>query len=106
MNCGTETCNEVASYRVHWPGQTIELCEQCNARAHKVADAMGFALRSELIAPAELAAADARRMLDARPRKPYAAPAIEESGNFERLVLACTHRPGGDIVCTSGQPQS
>jgi hypothetical protein len=27
-------------------------------------------------------------------KKPYAAPRIEESGSFERLVLACSHKAG------------
>jgi hypothetical protein len=26
-------------------------------------------------------------------RKPYQAPAIEQSGSFERVVLSCTHTP-------------
>jgi hypothetical protein len=26
-------------------------------------------------------------------RKAYAAPAVDQSGAFERLVLACTHLP-------------
>jgi hypothetical protein len=30
----------------------------------------------------------------ARGRRPYVAPCIEQSGDFERLVLACSHLPG------------
>lgn len=33
------------------------------------------------------------------PKKPYAPPAIEESGSFERLVLTCTHLPTGMGNC-------
>jgi hypothetical protein len=39
-------------------------------------------------------------------KREYQSPRIEETGNFERLVLACTHTPGGGAVCTDGQPQS
>jgi len=30
-----------------------------------------------------------------RPRRPYVAPAIEESADFETLALSCTLDPGG-----------
>lgn len=36
-------------------------------------------------------------------RRPYQTPAVEESGGFERLVLACSHTPQdglqGDLQC-------
>jgi len=28
-------------------------------------------------------------------KRPYEPPRIEETGSFERLVLACNHQPGG-----------
>ena len=38
-----------------------------------------------------------------KPRRAYEAPRIEESGTFERLVLACGHigagQPGGGGPC-------
>ena len=34
------------------------------------------------------------------PKRSYQAPRIEETGEFERLVLTCTHQPGGDPACT------
>ena len=49
-------------------------------------------------------------------RKPYSAPAIEESGSFQRLVLACGQGPGHEFAndpcdpfcsdCDGGQPGS
>jgi hypothetical protein len=42
-------------------------------------------------------------------RRRYEAPRIEESGAFERLVLACGHTPGsGTPACTPrrGSPSS
>ena len=32
-------------------------------------------------------------------RKPYVPPAVEESGEFQRLVLACARVPGPDPFC-------
>ena len=33
-------------------------------------------------------------------KRPYEAPAVEETGDFERLVLACAHTPSGGPACT------
>ena len=46
-----------------------------------------------------------------KPRRPYAAPAVEESGGFERLVLSCGHQPDdiGNEMCdpdAGGMPSS
>ena len=38
-----------------------------------------------------------------QPRRPYEPPRIEESGEFERLVLACGHEPGGSGSCNPGK---
>ena len=35
-------------------------------------------------------------------KRAYRSPAIEESGSFERLVLACTHTPEEEM----GDPES
>jgi hypothetical protein len=34
-----------------------------------------------------------------RARRPYSPPAVEESGSFERLTLACSHVPMGPDNC-------
>jgi len=37
--------------------------------------------------------------VETKPRKPYAPPAVLESGSFERLTLACSHLPSGPGNC-------
>jgi hypothetical protein len=34
-----------------------------------------------------------------RARRPYSPPAVEETGSFERLTLACSHVPMGPDNC-------
>ena len=36
---------------------------------------------------------------EAKPRRVYTPPAVEETGSFERLVLACSHVPMGHENC-------
>ena len=31
---------------------------------------------------------------DKKPKRPYQKPLVEETGDFERLVLTCNHKPG------------
>lgn len=50
--CKTKTCTGHATTRVHWPGNTIELCDTCAVRAANVAGAMGFTLTTEPLLPA------------------------------------------------------
>jgi hypothetical protein len=40
------------------------------------------------------------------PRKLYQAPAVLESGGFERIVLTCTHLPTGQGNCHPGSTRS
>lgn len=37
-------------------------------------------------------------------KRQYKAPRVEETGDFERLVLSCSHRTG--VACPDGNPQS
>lgn len=39
-----------------------------------------------------------------RPRRQYEPPAVEETGDFERLILLCNHEPDGLPSCTSPPP--
>lgn len=45
--CGTKPCNERATQRVYWPGQMIDLCEDCTRRAKKIAANLEFSLTVE-----------------------------------------------------------
>lgn len=45
--CGTDTCEKTATTRVHWPGNTLDMCGTCALRAANVANAMGFNLTTE-----------------------------------------------------------
>jgi hypothetical protein len=49
--CSTTTCQDVALYRVYWPGTVPvpQMCRPCALRARAVARAMGFALAVELM---------------------------------------------------------
>lgn len=55
MQCGTkgaaadgsQRCQGDAMERVFWPGQTIDLCRDCAARARALAEHMGFGLTCE-----------------------------------------------------------
>jgi hypothetical protein len=37
--------------------------------------------------------------IDAGVKRPYAAPRVEESGAFERLVLFCAQKPKQSVPC-------
>lgn len=39
-------------------------------------------------------------------RRPYEAPSIEETGSFERLVLACSHLPDEPLCEIAGDTTS
>lgn len=43
---------------------------------------------------------------EASPRKPYETPAIEESGQFESLVLACGQQPDTQTFDCQNDPSS
>lgn len=47
MSCKTQSCEAIASNRVHWPGRTVRLCLGCTERALRLADVMGFVLTIE-----------------------------------------------------------
>jgi hypothetical protein len=49
MICTSETCENEATWTVHWPGQTTQKCSACKRQAEGVASAMGFTLSSTLI---------------------------------------------------------
>lgn len=51
MKCGTVICQGTASIRMFWPGQTLDVCMPCVGRALEIADAMGFELATEDLAP-------------------------------------------------------
>jgi hypothetical protein len=40
-----------------------------------------------------MASMDRKKPFSESSRRPYEPPAIEETGNFERLVLSCGHTP-------------
>ena len=51
MICGSNGCNEVATHTVHWPGKSLYVCDEHIYAAKKVAQAMGFALKSTPLLP-------------------------------------------------------
>lgn len=56
--CKTATCNDLATVRVFWPGQTSDMCAQCALRAKGVAAAMGFPLSVAIIVPPDRESGD------------------------------------------------
>jgi hypothetical protein len=40
-----------------------------------------------------------------RTRRPYTPPAVEETGDFERLILGCLHLPMQNSTCDEGPPE-
>lgn len=44
MKCHTNECATPAAFRVYWPGQETVMCDECCARAIRIATHMGFVL--------------------------------------------------------------
>jgi hypothetical protein len=51
VKCCQKSCDADAEYRVHWPGQPIDVCRPCALRATRIADAMGFTLSVDPLDP-------------------------------------------------------
>lgn len=47
MKCSSVKCQSQATRFVHWPGQPVQLCDECAAASGRVAEALGFEVMIE-----------------------------------------------------------
>lgn len=102
--CETDSCAEVARYRVHWPGRTMNFCLDCTQRAKRLALHMGFELTHGPIKFEAIPSTHEMFRINAvfegqDERKPYSKPKLTRYGDVAEITQSVgfisMHADGG-----------